>query len=164
MPTPATGLPASVRRLIADSRASGGPEIEFYDDLPPGELPGEVQSAVACIVEELLLNACRHSRSKNVLLGLARDEDSVCVQVQDWGVGFEPEKVEPQRLGLQGVRQLVQRLGGSVEIDSRPGMGTCIFVEVPLPDGSGPKSPRANEDQEERTVTLAGHRLDRRAR
>ena len=56
------------------------------------------------------------------------------VQVQDWGVGFEPEKVEPQRLGLQGVRQTVERLGGTVEIDSRPGMGTCIFVEVPLSD------------------------------
>jgi two-component system sensor histidine kinase ComP len=115
-------------------------------------------------MEELLLNACRHSRSKNVLLGLAQDEESVCVQVQDWGVGFEPEKVEPQRLGLQGVRQLVGRLGGTVEIDSRPGVGTCVFVEVPLSDGANSKGRRVMVDQEGQIAMVPARGLDHHAR
>jgi carbon storage regulator CsrA len=137
----ATGLRAAVSRLIADSQACDGPDIEFCDDLAIAELRPELQSAVCCIVEELLLNACRHSKSKNVLLGLAQDDERVCIQVQDWGIGFDPEMVQPHTLGLQGIRQLARRLGGTVDIDSRPGAGTCIVVEVPLLQETEPSAP-----------------------
>ncbi len=128
----ATGLRAAVNRLIFDSQACGGPEIEFCDDLTIAELPPELQTAVFSIVQELLLNASRHSKSGNVLLGLAQDDDRVCIQVQDWGIGFDPERVRPQKPGLAGIRQLARRLGGTLDIDSQPGAGTCIVVEIPL--------------------------------
>jgi signal transduction histidine kinase len=129
-------LKAGVNRLIADNQARGGPEIEFCDDLAVAGLRPELQAVAFLIVEELLLNACRHSKSKNVLLGLSQDNERVCIQVQDWGIGFDPVKVEPNRQGLQrgleGVAQLVRLLGGTVDIDSRPGTGTCVVVEIPL--------------------------------
>ncbi|MGA2064966.1 MAG: ATP-binding protein [Thermoguttaceae bacterium] len=129
-------LEAAVNRLIADNQARGGPEIEFCDDLAAGGLRPELQAVAFLVVEELLLNACHHSKSKNVLLGLSQDNERVRIQVQDWGIGFDPAGVEPDRLGLQrgleGVAQLVGRLGGTVDIDSRPGVGTCIVVQIPL--------------------------------
>lgn len=67
-----TGLRAAIHRLIADSGACDGPEIEFCDDLAKADLSPELQSAVFSIVQELLLNACRHSRSERVLLGLRK--------------------------------------------------------------------------------------------
>ena len=133
-----TDIVAAIERLIADSRAGGGPTIEFYDDVPINELPSELQTAVFPIVQELLLNACRHSKSKNVLVGLGQDGDCICIQVQDWGVGFVPEMVQPHKLGLKGIRQLVQWQGGTVNVDSRPGAGTCIVVEIPLLPGAEP--------------------------
>ena len=137
----ATNIVAAIDRLIADSRAGGGPEIEFYDDIPIDELPSELQTAVFPIVQELLLNACRHSKSKNVLVGLGQDDDRVCIQVQDWGVGFDPEMVQPHKRGLKGIRQLVQWQGGTVNVDSRPGAGTCIVVEIPLVQETEPSDP-----------------------
>ena len=128
----ATNVVAALDRLIADCRAGGGPEIEFYDDVPIDELPLELQTALFPIVQELLLNACRHSKSKNVLVGLAQDDARVCIQVQDWGVGFDPEMVQPNERGLKAIRQLVQWRGGTVNVDSRLGAGTCIVVEIPL--------------------------------
>lgn len=127
-----TSIAATIDRLIADSQAAGGPEIEFYDDLPIDELPSELQTVLYPIVKELLANACRHSKSKNVLVGLGRDEERLCIQVQDWGVGFDTEMVQLHRHGLKAVQQLVQWRGGTMSIDSRLGAGTCVVVEIPL--------------------------------
>jgi signal transduction histidine kinase len=128
----AINVAAALDRLIADSQADGGPAIEFYDDVPIGELPSELQAFVFSIVRELLLNACRHSKSKNVLVGVARDEAGVSIQVQDWGVGFDAEMIQPHQRGLKGIQQAARWLGGIVDIDNRPGAGTCIVVEIPL--------------------------------
>lgn len=95
-----TNIVTAIECLIGDSRAGGGPEIEFYDDVPIDELPSELHTPVFSIVQELLLNACRHSKSKNVLVGLGRDEERLCIQVQDWGVGFDTEMVQLHRHGL----------------------------------------------------------------
>jgi len=93
-------------------------------------------------VQELLLNACRHSKSKNVLVGLAQDDECLCVQVQDWGVGFDSESNQPHQRGLKAVRSLVARLGGTVEIYSQCGKGTCVMVELPLFRDIKPNRPR----------------------
>jgi carbon storage regulator CsrA len=128
----ASSLRAAVNRLIAERQACDGPEIEFWDDLAVGELQPELQRAVLSIVQELLLNACRHSESKNVLLGLAQDDGCLCVQVQDWGIGFDPQPDPPHGQGLKKLRDLIGWLGGTLDIDSHRGKGTCLIVEVPL--------------------------------
>ncbi len=138
-------ISAALDRLIADSRAVGGPEIEFYDDVPVDELPPEVRAVVFSIVRELLLNACHHSKSKHVLVGIAQDEERVAIQVQDWGVGFDRETIQPHKRGLKGIQQAAQWLGGTVDIDNRPGDGTCIVVEIPLPQDD------ARSDHRQRT-------------
>ena len=139
----ASGLTLAVHRLIAGHQSLDGPEIEFCHDLSGGELRPVLQASVLCIVRELLANACRHSKSRRILVGIGRDDTHVYIQVQDWGVGFNCTALsprlkpinglnEPQRRGLKGVRELVESLGGIVDIDSRPGNGTCIAVEIPV--------------------------------
>lgn len=128
----ASGLRAAVRQLVVASQACGGPEIEFWDDLPTDDFPAESQQAVLSIVQELLLNACRHSKSKRVLLGLAQDDGRLCVQVQDWGVGFDRQGTSPCKRGLKGIGDLIEWLGGTLDIDSKRGEGTCVVAEVPL--------------------------------
>jgi len=139
--TDAIGLRAALHCLIADHRACNGPEIEFCDDLVVDELQPEFQRAVLAIVRELLLNARCHSKSKNVLLGLAQDGGNLFVQVQDWGIGFDPESAEPYKRGLKGIRDMVGWLGGTVAIYTQRGAGTSVIVEVPFLQESGRSYP-----------------------
>jgi signal transduction histidine kinase len=118
--------------LIADTQKSEGPEIEFCDDLASAEPRPVLRVAVLCIVRELLLNACCYSRSRRILVGIGQDDTHIYIQVQDWGIGFDCAAVSPNRRGLNGVRELVRRLGGTVDIDTRLGQGTCISVEIPV--------------------------------
>ena len=91
-----SALGLRIHCLIADHRACNGPDIEFCDDLAVDGFQPEFQGAVLSIVRELLLNVRCHSKSKNVLLGLTQDDGNLFVQVQDWGIGFDPENVHPR--------------------------------------------------------------------
>ena len=137
----AASFRAALARLLADSQAGDGPTIEFCNDLTTDTLRPELQSAVLAIVLELLHNACRHSKSADILLGITRDDEGLCVQVEDWGVGFDVQREPSRGLGLQGIRRLVCWLGGTVEIDSRLGAGTCVIVEIPLSQETGTDHP-----------------------
>lgn len=136
-----TSLRDAVHRLIAASPAFDGPEIEFCDDLTDCELQPELQMSMSFIARELMLNAICHSGSKKALVGIAQGDGCLFIQVQDWGVGFDPQGVLPQRGGLKGIRDLVRWLGGTIEIDSEFGAGTCVIVEVPLSHEPGTNHP-----------------------
>ena len=113
-----TSLRDAVYHLVAASRACDGPEIEVCDDLAEGELRPTLQLAVLFIVRELMLNAMYHSRSEQVLVGVAQDDGRLFIQVQDWGIGFDPKSVPLNLHGLEGIRDLVRWFAGTIEIDS----------------------------------------------
>ncbi len=148
------GLRDAIHRLIAVSRACDGLEIEFCDDLAEGELRPTLQLAVMFIVRELMLNAMHHSRSKRALVGIAQDDGCLFVQVQDWGIGFDPTNVPLDLCGLDGIRDLVRWLGGTLEIDSQPGAGTCVVVEVPLADEKAARLPTTASGHDKPTAKL----------
>ena len=155
-----TGLAAVIQQLIAETRALGGPEIEFYHDLQECQacrLSPQLELAVFRIVQECIANSCRHSRSTRILVGLTQDANNLCIQVQDWGIGFDPASIRPDCFGFEGVWRRAGLLGGSATIQSHAGDGTCITVDLPLtqsprgqavePDmtalhGNVPKNPR----------------------
>jgi signal transduction histidine kinase len=124
-----------VERLVAEVRACGGPEIEFchdFQDYEANPLPLHLELAVFRIVQECVANAWHHSKSKRMLVGLSRDDKGVSIQAQDWGIGFDPAKVWAKGFGLEGIWRRTERLGGTAVIQSSPGEGTCITVELPL--------------------------------
>jgi len=133
---------AALIRLLADSQAGDGPPIEFCNDLTTDTVRVELQSAVLAIVLELLHNAYRHSKSENILLGITRDEECLCIQVEDWGVGFDADREQSRGLGLKGIRHLAAWLRGTVDIDSQRRKGTCVIVEIPLLPEIGPNNRR----------------------
>jgi signal transduction histidine kinase len=80
-----------------------------------------------------LTNASRHSHSEKVRVTLWRTNDRVCVEVQDWGVGFDPSEVPQGHFGLQGIRERVRLLDGVAAIQAAPQQGVRVTVELPLP-------------------------------
>ena len=76
-------------------------------------LPPPLENTVFRIIQESLNNAFRHSRSDKIRVALVRRDRRICIDVRDWGVGFDPNGVEQRRFGLQGIRERVRLLEGA---------------------------------------------------
>ena len=126
------GLETAVAHLVHDRRMFKGPTIEYHSDVQFDRLPAIVENAVYRIAQEALTNACRHGNAERARVTLVQDRDILRLEVQDWGVGFDPQSVGEDRFGLAGIRERVRLLGGKLVIDSRPGAGTLIRAEVPI--------------------------------
>ena len=91
------------------------------------------------IMQEALANVRRHSAARNVEVRLRTDVAAILLEVADDGRGFDP-MVAQGGVGLVGMRERVEELGGQIEVKSRPGEGTEVTVRVP--SGGGTPDPR----------------------
>ncbi len=126
------GLETAISHLVHEQRRHGGPKIECDSDVQFDRLPPILENAIYRIIQEALNNACKHSQSKRVKVTMTQEGQDVRMEVQDWGIGFDPESVEKGHFGLEGVRQRVRLLGGRLTIESTPGSGTVVRVVVPI--------------------------------
>ena len=99
-------------------------------------LQPHVEWAVYRLVQEALNNVTRHARATHVTIRFATDPSLVRCTIEDDGVGFDPAAV-PQTsdrpgMGLRGVRDRIEALGGALELTSRPGQGTTLLITIPL--------------------------------
>jgi signal transduction histidine kinase len=97
-------------------------------------MSSEIETALYRIVQEALTNIGRHARATRADVLLKRRGDRVVVVVEDNGLGFDAEIgrfAQDGHLGLVGMQERVEMLGGSLTIESAAGAGTTIVVEVP---------------------------------
>lgn len=99
-------------------------------------LPGEIETAIYRIVQEALTNIVRHARATRAGVLLEQRDESLLLVVEDNGVGFDPQAPKVGQLGLLGMRERADMLGGTLTIESSPGQGTTLFLEVPCPSAS----------------------------
>jgi PAS domain S-box-containing protein len=98
----------------------------------PDRLTPEVETAIYRIVQEALTNVLRHAQATRVDVLLERRDEMVVAIVEDDGVGFDAEMaMSGSRLGLFGMKERAEMLGGRLAIESAPDAGTTVFVEVP---------------------------------
>jgi two-component system sensor histidine kinase UhpB len=93
------------------------------------EIPGEVQLVVYRVGQEALANAARHSGADSIVVRLARQDDRVELRVSDDGRGFAFDEAGGG-LGIEGMRERALLVGGELEIESRPGVGTKVSLVV----------------------------------
>jgi len=99
-------------------------------------LPTTVEIALYRIVQEALTNAAKHSRARNVHIRVDRSGGQVRCSIRDDGSGFDIPAVLGRRgdtgLGLLGMQERLNAMGGTLHIDSSPGQGTSLLINVPL--------------------------------
>ncbi len=127
-----SGLVAAVEHLIHDIIRQDGIDIELEVDVQFDRLAPLLENTIFRIVQESLTNARRHSKSDRVRVTLRQRADRVEVEIQDWGAGFDPESVDERGFGLGGIRERARLLDGQATVESTPGQGTRITVELPL--------------------------------
>ncbi len=128
----AFGVVPAIENLILEGRRAGGPQVELAAEVKFERLARPLENAIFRIVQESLTNAARHSRSEKVRVELTDDGQMVHLSVRDSGVGFDPDQVPDGHFGLRGIRERARLLGGRAAVESRPGQGTTIRVELPL--------------------------------
>jgi len=82
------------------------------------------------IVQELLANVLRHAHASNATLQLLRDEGKLLLTVEDDGQGFDPQQIESDGIGLANIRTRVGVLRGHLHLESAPGKGTFVSIEI----------------------------------
>ena len=98
-------------------------------------LPQEVETTLYRVVQEALTNVVRHAKARQVDVVLEQRVGSMLVIVEDDGIGFDVDIAnETGHLGLLGMQERSEMLGGTLTIESKPGSGTTLFVEVPCGD------------------------------
>jgi len=117
--------------------------IDFQSiGLDERRLPPQVETTLYRIVQEALTNVLKHAGASNVSLILERRRDLVSAIVDDDGKGFDVKAAlnaptKERRLGLLGMKERAGLVGGSLNIESTPGVGTTVFVRVPLAPDQG---------------------------
>jgi len=126
-------IPALEQYIETFSEQYGIPvAFEMVELTPEDRLPPEVETALYRIVQEALTNVIRHAQATRVDVLLERRGDRVVAIVEDDGVGFDAETARQSgRLGLFGMQERAEMLGGRLTIESAAGMGTTVYVEVP---------------------------------
>jgi signal transduction histidine kinase len=123
----------AVRRVVDDHvRRSGTQlELEIDDALPDASLPTKI--ALFRALQELLSNSTRHGGGQGVAVHVWAAGGRLQAEVADRGPGFDPERIgEAGHLGLAGIREQAELLGGSFEVRPREGGGSTVLVSWPL--------------------------------
>src|SRR4029077_654876 len=98
-------------------------------------LPGAIEIALYRIVQEALTNAAKHAKASRVGIRIGRKNRVFCCSIEDDGVGFDVRAVQSngkrRGLGLIGMQERLNAVGGTFSIDSVPGRGTKILIQVP---------------------------------
>ena len=131
------GLSTALRRLAAERQARDGLQVTLDVD---GEraLPDAVAAGLYRIAQEALANVVKHSGIHEATVRLNLAEGASFLEVEDGGLGFDPQVALGQRghLGLAGMDERAREIGWSLSIESRPGCGTRIRVEENPPGGA----------------------------
>lgn len=132
------GLVLALKELGELTRQRSGAQVIVSAPAMLEPLPAEVEQTLYRAAQEALENVVRHARAQHVDLTLRRQDDVVCMTVQDDGAGFDVDSAQAQqeRFGLNGMRERVTALGGRMTIDSARGAGTRITLEIMIHDDS----------------------------
>ena len=134
------GLLAALRARLDAVEARGGMQAELRVEGARNEdnLPNAVQQELYHITQEALNNVLKHAHAQHVWVNVRFDDDIASLEVRDDGVGFEPAGGQAQGgLGLPGMKERTQRIGGILANRERAGRGTRVDVTLAARSGMG---------------------------
>jgi NarL family two-component system sensor histidine kinase LiaS len=126
-------------------RARTGLKLKFECAIGAHDLPYEVEQELYFALREGLINAIRHSRATELNLSLTQDQSTCRVSLRDNGVGFDKNSAAGGGgFGLRGIRERIAKTGGHLVIETAPGKGTHLLIEVPRRSNAETKKPHRN--------------------
>jgi PAS domain S-box-containing protein len=145
------GLVKAVRKECAHYTHHEGIDVRFVPLAVPETLADETALCLYRIIQEGLRNIARHAGAKRAKVTLLGEENLMRLSIEDDGAGFDPALISARDgFGLISIGERVRLVQGRLSIDSGPGQGTVINVEVPLLSGEYPGQHRASPELSQR--------------
>jgi PAS domain S-box-containing protein len=135
------GFAAAVTGQVQEFAELHGIAVDARVKVPDADrLPPLLQTTLYRVLQEALTNVARHAEARHVRVRLGREAATLTLCVQDDGIGMTPQVAlgplgagNHRGRGLEGMRERVALLGGSVHVESEPGVGTTITARIPVP-------------------------------
>lgn len=131
------GLVKAVRRLVEDFSSRTGIRSDYVHNDPVEALPDEITICIYRVVQESLSNVARHAQASHVEVEVIFEEEAVVLSIRDNGVGFDIEQPNKPggHLGLLNMKERARLAKGAFDVESTPGHGTHIRVDLPMTHG-----------------------------
>jgi PAS domain S-box-containing protein len=127
------GLAIAVQTRLETVETRFGLQFTFHVEGENGRLPLVIEEDLYRIAQEALNNIVKHAKAQQVTVWLRFSKHHFCLEVRDDGIGFDPDRVgKSGGLGLRGIKERVQRIGGQFILESALDKGTVLKVEVDL--------------------------------
>ncbi len=128
------GLVAALAHLVENAQGHGAVAVDLHAEIGDLRLPPEVETVVFRILQEALNNAVKHARAASISVVVGRRNGSLISMVEDDGRGFDQGIVATYDggLGLIGMRERAELVGGALVVESSEGKGTVVRLEVPF--------------------------------
>ena len=134
------GIFRAIEAYVAEWQERYGVRVDIQTFGRDNPLPADVAAVLYRLVQEGLTNVLKHAQASKVSIVLEKKSEGLALVLEDDGIGFDPENVErdvsgggrASGLGLSGMKERVALLGGRIAVESAPGKGSTIFVQIPL--------------------------------
>lgn len=129
------GLVASIRSFLKDFTKRTRLRVRFKAFAGVEQLNGVRRTVLYRVVQSALANVAQHAQATRVAVSIQKMPDAVCLEIKDNGVSFKVDQVlqakKGKSLGLLGMRERAEMVGGAFGVESIPGRGTTIQVQIP---------------------------------
>ncbi|MGP4078956.1 sensor histidine kinase [Pseudalkalibacillus sp. R45] len=126
------GLIPTLEKYLRTVSESTGIQIDLKSLGNERRLPSKMEVATYRLIQESVQNACKHARAVEIKVKVEFQDELLSILVRDDGIGFDQTQKKDRSFGIIGMKERVDLLEGTIKIESNPGKGTMIFIQIPL--------------------------------
>ena len=128
------GLDAALKDFCNDINQSGALQVSYQSiGMQDAQIDQTISITVYRVVQELLNNTMKHAGARTAIVQLSKREEQLTVAVEDDGKGFDASQLnQANGIGWSKIRNRVEFLKGKLDIDTKPGKGTSVLIELNL--------------------------------
>lgn len=133
------GLISAIENHLEAFSENTGLNIDFKHSGRDSRVEYYLTSTIYRMLQEALSNVNKHAEAQNVKISLAITDDIILLSISDDGRGFDPEELKARKFdklkggfGLEGIKERIELVRGLMKIDSAPGKGTILTINIPL--------------------------------
>ncbi len=123
-------LSEAISNLANTINTAGNVKVQFIEAGPDFNLNPEAEVELFRVIQELITNAIKHSQADKIFVQKITDDEGLRIIVEDQGVGFNIKKIKNNGMGLFNLKSRINKIGGKYTIESIPGQGTTIIIEI----------------------------------